>query len=80
MSIIQQMNFWIHIRITRLQPTKITSHSNTVIDNIFSNIIDPDTMSGNFNATVSDHLPQFAIISNMFGNTASNKFNIHERD
>ena len=25
-----------------LQPTRITSHSNTLIDNIFSNVIDPD--------------------------------------
>ena len=25
-----------------LQPTRITSHSNTLIDNIFSNIIDAD--------------------------------------
>ena len=25
-----------------LQPTRITSHSNTLIDNIFLNVIDPD--------------------------------------
>ena len=25
-----------------LQPTRITSHSNSLIDNIFSNVIDPD--------------------------------------
>ena len=25
-----------------LQPNRITSHSNTLIDNIFSNVIDPD--------------------------------------
>ena len=31
-----------------LQPTKITSYSNTLIDNIFSNVIDPDIISGNF--------------------------------
>ena len=29
-----------------LQPTRITSHSNTLIDNNFSNVIDPD-ISGN---------------------------------
>ena len=50
-----------------LQPTRITSHSNTLIDNIFSNVIDPDIISGNLTATISDHLPQFAIIPNMFG-------------
>ena len=63
-----------------LQPTRITSHSNTLIGNIFSNVIDPDVLSGNLTATHSDHLPQFAIIPNMFGNIPSNKFNIYERD
>ena len=47
------------------------SHSYTLIENTFSNISDPDITSGNLSATISDHLPQFAIISNMFGNTAS---------
>ena len=63
-----------------LQPTRITNHSNTLIDNIFSNVIDPDIMSGNLTATISDHLPQFSIISNMFGNVSDNKSNIYERD
>ena len=30
--------------------------------------------------TISDHLPQFAIIPNMFGNILGNKSNIYERD
>ena len=63
-----------------LQPIRITRHSNTVIDNIFSNVIDPDIISGNLTATISDHLPQFAIILNMFGNILGNKPNIYERD
>ena len=63
-----------------LQPTRITSHSNTLIDNIISNIIDPDIISGNLTATISDHLPQLAIIPNMFGNILGNKSNIYERD
>ena len=63
-----------------LQPTRITSHSNTLIDNIFSNVIDLDIISGNLTATISDHLPQFAIIPNMFGNIIGNKSNIYERD
>ena len=63
-----------------LQPTRITSHSNTLIDNIFSSVIDPDIISGNLTATISDHLPQFAIIPNMFGNISGNKSNIYERD
>ena len=62
-----------------LQPTRITSHPKTLIDNIFSIIIDPDIISGSLTATISNHLSQFAIIPNIFGNTASNKFNIYER-
>ena len=64
-----------------LQPTRITSHSNTLIDNIFSNVIDPDIISGNLTATISDHLPHLIIIiPNMFGNISDNKSNIYEWD
>ena len=42
-----------------LQPTRITSQSSTVIDKIFLNVIDPDIISANLTATISDHLPQF---------------------
>ena len=37
-------------------------------------------MSGNLTATISDRLPQFAIILNIFGNTANHKYDIYERD
>ena len=50
------------------------------MDNIFSKITDPELMSHNSVATISDPLPQFTIISNMIGNIASNKSNIFERD
>ena len=58
-----------------LEPTRtrITSHSNILINNIFSNVIDSDIISGSLTATISDHLPQFVIISNMFGNILGNK-------
>ena len=69
-----------HLYLLILQPARITSHSNTLIDNIFSNVIDPDITSGNLTDTISDHLPQFAIIPNMFGNISGNKSNIYERD
>ena len=49
-----------------LQPTRITSHSNTTIDSIFLNVIDPDIVSGNLTATISDHLPQFSICLAIF--------------
>ena len=63
-----------------LQTTRISSHSNTPTDNIFLNIIYPDIVSINLTATISDHLPQFAIIPNMFGNTTSNKSNTYQND
>ena len=47
---------------------------------MFSNVIDPDITSGNLTATISDHLPQFEIIPNMFGSISGNKSNIYERD
>ena len=31
-------------------------------------------------ATISDHLPQFAIIPHLFGNISGNESNIYERD
>ena len=31
-------------------------------------------------STISDHLPEFAIIPNMFGNILGNKTNIYESD
>ena len=77
-------SFWLFIKKRCipliLQPTRITSHSNTLIDKIFSNVIDSNIISGNLTATISDHLPQFAIIPNMFGNISGNKSNIYERD
>ena len=64
-----------------LQLPRITSHSNTLIDNIFSSVIDPGTTSGNLTPTIpDDNLPQFEIIPNMFGNILDNKSIICERD
>ena len=63
-----------------LQPTRITSHSKTLINNIFTNITLPDSIYGSLTATISDHLPQFLIVPNIFSNPLSNKSNIYERD
>ena len=63
-----------------MQPTRITSDSKTLIDNIFTNVSLPDSLSGNLTATISDHLPQFLIIPNIFSNPPPNKSNIYERD
>ena len=67
---------WIPIK----KKHRITSHSNTLIDNIFSKVIDPDIIFDNLTSTISDHLPEFAIIPNMFGNILGNKSNIYESD
>ena len=58
----------------------MSSHSNAPIDYIFSNLVNPDIISGNLAVTISGHLPQFAIIPNMSGNISGIKSNIYERD
>ena len=63
-----------------LQSTRITDHSETLIDNIFSTVVTVDAISGNLTATISDHLPQIMIAPNVFGNPPSNRSNIYERD
>ena len=61
-----------------LQPTRITSHSNTLIDKVFSNVTDPEIISGNLTATIFDHLPHFAINPSMPDNISGNK-SIYDR-
>ena len=56
-----------------------TSHSKAIIDNIFTNVTLPDSTSGTLTATISDHLPQFLIVSNILSNPPSNKSNLCER-
>lgn len=45
-----------------LQPTRITNHSVTLIDNIFFNSLENFTVSGNVIYDLTDHLPNFIII------------------
>ena len=59
-----------------LQPARINSHSNSLIGNTFSNVVDSDIIS----ATISDHLPRYLIIPNMPGNISGNTSNIYEGD
>ena len=46
-----------------LHPTRVTDHSATVIDNIFSNNSSYETTSGNIITQISDHFPQFLILN-----------------
>ena len=48
-----------------LQPTRVTDHSATVIDNIFTNITDYETISGNILNQVADHFSQFLILKQL---------------
>ena len=58
-----------------LQPTRITDHSATLIDNIFFNSIDQHTIAGNLVYDITDHLSNFLIIRNSFSAfTQSNAF------
>ena len=68
-------NFLPHI----LQPSRVTTNSKTLIDNIFSNMAVPN-ISGNLTASISDHFPQFLVAPNIFFNASYPKSNIYERD
>ena len=61
-----------------IQPSLHTSHSRTLIDNIFSNVVSKD-ICGNITATIFDHLPQFLLSPNTFANPPSNKSNVFEK-
>lgn len=58
-------------KITR--PSRITSHSTTLIDNIFTNDIDNNTVSGLLINYISDHLPVFTICDCTFRNDLDNQ-------
>ena len=51
------------------QPTRITDHTATLIDNIYFNSIDHYTISGNILSDITDHLPNFLIIDKLSCNT-----------
>ena len=63
-----------------IQPISGNSNSKTIIDNTFSNIISTNIISGNLTATISDHLLQFVIVSEIFRDSPSNKSNYFQRD
>ena len=48
-----------------IQPTRITDHSATLIDNIYFNSIEHYCISGNLLCDISDHLPNFLIINKL---------------
>ena len=63
-----------------VQPTRISTTSKTLIDNIFLNIHTPSSISGNLTASISDHLPEFLIVPDIFLNLSTPMSSIYERD
>ena len=51
-------------RITR--PSRITHNSATLIDDIFTNILNNNTISGSIIQHISDHLPVFVVSDNFY--------------
>ena len=47
---------------------------------MFSNAFFHEVTYGNITATISDHLPQFSFVSNVFSNSSCQQPNIYERD
>lgn len=45
------------------QPSRVTPRSQTLIDNIFTNNIKYNTISGNLTCSISDHFAQFAVFT-----------------
>ena len=62
-------------------PTKINTGNDTLIDNMFSNQYNPDTISGNLTVNISDgHLPSFIITPKSNQNHLPKNHNIFTRD
>ena len=63
-----------------IQPIRHTSHSGTLIDNIFSSAISKEIVFASITGIIFDNLPQFLISPNTFTNPPSNKSKVFERD
>ena len=46
------------------QPTRISAHSSTLLDNMFVDLLNATIVSGNILTQISDHLPQLLILHN----------------
>lgn len=57
-----------------LKPSRITHHSATLIDNIFLNSAEHQTISGNILDDTSDHLPNFLVINRLSIQSSKTKY------
>ena len=60
-------------------PTRLTSRSQTLIDNIFSSIINNDCIAGSLISPIPDHHAQFLIIPN-YTITQNSKKDLYKRN
>jgi len=60
-----------------LEPTRIVNHQNpALIDNIFINIVEKNVKSGNLTSSISDHLPNYVIISDLIDHSPKTKHKV----
>ena len=82
-SVCLSLSFFLfsHILLPHIvQTTIIRNNSETLIGNIYSNVITPNSISSNLTAAISEHLPQYLIAPENFRNLSSTKLNTFERD
>ena len=61
-----------------LQPSRVTDHSAIIIDNIFSNVTDFETLSGNITALVADHFAQLLLIKKCYVSYKSCRYSTYD--
>ena len=61
-------------------PTRITPHSRTLIDNIFTKTADEPSISDNMLCSISDHLAQFLIYPEQYAEKCVNEKTKYERN
>ena len=64
----------------KLQPTRLTGHYKTLIDDIFCNLTPHEVVPGIITATISDNLSQFSIAPTLFIILSSYKSRIFKRN
>ena len=62
-----------------LHLTRVTGHSQTIIDVIFSNYVSKEAMCGNLTSTIPGHLLQVIFIPFMYSDNPATKCNNFER-
>ena len=81
LSVCLSLFLFSHILLPHIvQTTIIRNNSETLIGNIYSNVITPNSISSNLTAAISEHLPQYLIAPEIFPNLSSTKLNTFERD